>query len=114
MYEFIDAALRTGLADPSRPGLGINDEQSNILKMVLAISTVVEGSGQSKIAYRLFESVREAADRTLHSGAIEIKSLPFLALVVRTIFVLCLLQRFGIINISARKKEKSGRGIEAY
>jgi hypothetical protein len=50
--------------------------------MVLAISTVVEGSGQSEIGYRIFESVREAADRTLHSEVIEIKSLPFLVLVV--------------------------------
>jgi hypothetical protein len=50
--------------------------------MVLAISTVVEGSGQSDIGSRLFESVREAADRALHSETIEIKSLPFLALVV--------------------------------
>ena len=83
MYDYIDAPLRTGLANnTSAPGKGINDEQSYVLKMVLAISTVVEGSGQSEIGYRIFESVREAADRTLHSEVIEIKSLPFLVLVV--------------------------------
>jgi hypothetical protein len=49
--------------------------------MVLAISTVTEGGGQSEIGYRLFESVRDLADRSLHSEAIEINSLPFLVLV---------------------------------
>lgn len=82
LYEFVGAAVRTGLSDPSIPGRIITDEDSCILKLVLANATLVESSGQSEIAYRLFESVREAADRTLHSEAIEIKSLPFLVLVV--------------------------------
>jgi hypothetical protein len=81
LYQFIDAALRTGLASASTPK-GVVDEESCILKLVLACATLVEGSGHSEVAYRLFESVREAADRTLHSEVIEIKSLPFLALVV--------------------------------
>lgn len=83
LYEFIHAAVRTGLSNPSVPGKGITDENSCLLKLVLACATLVEGSGQSEIAYRLFESVREVADRILHSEAIEIKSLPFLVLVVR-------------------------------
>lgn len=109
MYEFIDAALRTGLATTTGPGKGILDEQSCILKMVLAISTVVEGSGQSEIGYRLFESVRDAADRTLHNEVIEIKSLPFLVLVV------------GPQVVSSRQwqlfpqsKEKDGRGGKGF
>lgn len=53
-----------------------------MLKMVLACATIVEGSGRSDIGTRLFESVKEAADRTLHSETIEVKSLPFLTLVV--------------------------------
>jgi hypothetical protein len=82
LYEFIDAALRTGLANATAPGKGINDEQSCVLKMVLASATVTEGSGQSEIGSRLFESVRVVADRLLHSQVIEVKSLPFLVLVV--------------------------------
>lgn len=81
LYEFIDAAIRTGLANPAAPK-GIRDKQSCLLKMILAISTVLEGNGQSEIGYRLFESVRETADRYLHSEAIEITSLPFLVLIV--------------------------------
>jgi hypothetical protein len=82
-YKFIAAAVRNGLANPSMPGKGVVDRDSCILKLVLACATLVEGSGQSEIAYRLFESIREVADRTLHSEDIEIKNLPFLALVVR-------------------------------
>jgi hypothetical protein len=93
LYEFVDAAVRTGLADPSNPK-GIHDVQSCTLKMVLAVSTVVEGDGQSKIGFRLFESVRGTADRLLHSETIETKSLPFLVLVV---------SQFHRLNAARRK-----------
>jgi hypothetical protein len=89
LYDFIDAALRTNLANPNTPGKGIYDEQSLVLKMVLACAAVVEGNGQSDIGYRLFESVREAADRILHGEAIEVKSLPLLVLVVSQRFPIC-------------------------
>lgn len=81
LYEFVDAAMRTGLADPANPQ-GIRDLDSCILKTILAISTVVEGDGRSEIGFRLFETVRSAADQSLHSEIIDIKSLPFLVLVV--------------------------------
>ena len=90
LYAFIGAALQTGLANPDGPGKGVQDEQSLVLKMVLACATVVEGNGQSEIGYRLFESVREAADRILHSEAIEVKNLPLLVLVVGQNFVFLL------------------------
>jgi hypothetical protein len=61
---------------------GIKDENTNVLKMVLAIALTVEGSGQSDIGNRLFESVKGAADAILHSESVSIKSLPLLALVV--------------------------------
>jgi hypothetical protein len=82
LYEFISAALRTGLASTNGPGQGVYDEQSLVLKMVLACAAAVEGNGQSEIGFRLFESVREAADKILHGEAIEVKSLPLLVLVV--------------------------------
>lgn len=94
LYDFIDAALRNGLASTNGPGKGINDEGSCVLKLVLACATLVESSGQSEIAYRLFESVREAADRTLHSETIEIKNLPFLVLVVSSLALYHLFSNF--------------------
>ncbi|TVY35865.1 putative transcriptional regulatory protein [Lachnellula occidentalis] len=81
IFNFLNAAFRTGLASTTDAGKGINDEQSIILKMVLANAAVVEGDGQSGIGNRLFESVKEIADRYLHREAVEIKNLPFLTLV---------------------------------
>ena len=81
LYDYVNAAMRHGLANPSAPQ-GINDEQSNVLKLVLACAMVAEGSGESDVGHRLFESVRETADQALHSAVIDIRSLPFLVLVV--------------------------------
>ena len=79
----MDAAFKNGFAHDKRfPPQGILDGQTCLLKMILAISLILEGNGQSEIGYRLFESVREKADRALHSEVIEIRSLPFLVLVV--------------------------------
>ncbi|KAH8770608.1 hypothetical protein BGZ57DRAFT_942737 [Hyaloscypha finlandica] len=88
LFDFMDAALRTNIANPNTPGKGVYDEQSLVLKMVLACAAVVEGNGQSEIGYRLFESVREAADRILHGEAIEVKSLPLLVVVVLALYAL--------------------------
>jgi len=82
VYNFLNAAFRTGLASTTEPGRGIHDEQSLVLKMVLASAAVVEGDGQSELGNQLFESVKEIADRYLHREAVEIKNLPFLTLVV--------------------------------
>lgn len=81
IFEFIDAAVRNGLATSNNPQ-GINDINSCSLKTIMAISMIVEGSGQSDLAYRLFESVREPADRALHDEFVDVKCLPFLVLVV--------------------------------
>ncbi|THV44094.1 hypothetical protein BGAL_0736g00020 [Botrytis galanthina] len=80
LFEFIDAAVRNGLATSNNPQ-GINDINSCMLKTIMAISMITEGSGQSDLAFRLFESVREPADRALHDEFVEFKSLPFLVLV---------------------------------
>lgn len=89
LYDFVDAAYRNGLRNSNSEG-PIRDEQTCVLKMVLACSTLTEGHGQSEIAYSLFESVREAADRILHGEVIEVKDLPFLVLVVSLCFFFCI------------------------
>lgn len=81
LYEFLESAYRNGLANGTTPGKGINDEQSLVLKMVIACATATEGSGQSEIAYRLFESIRVVADRKLHSEIVDLKDFPFLVLI---------------------------------
>lgn len=79
----MDVVFKNGFAHDKRfPSQGILDDQTCLLKMILAISLILEGNGQSEMGFRLFESVREKADRALHSENIEIKTLPFLVLVV--------------------------------
>jgi hypothetical protein len=84
LFRFMEAAVRQGLiaTDAAPPNQGIKDENTNVLKMVLAIALTVEGSGQSDTGNRLFESVKGAADAILHSESVSIKSLPQLVLVV--------------------------------
>lgn len=83
LYSFLEAVQRTGLAQMSLPGSDcINDLNTNILKLILACALMVEGSGQSEIGARLFESVREAVDIVLHSGSFDIKDLPLPVLCV--------------------------------
>ena len=60
----------------------IRDLDSCVLKLVLASASITENSGHSDIGNSLFESVRETADRMLHTEAIDVKSIPFLVLVV--------------------------------
>ena len=84
LFRFMEAAVRQGLmtADAAPANQGIKDENTNVLKMVLAIALTVEGSGQSDTGNRLFESVKGAADAILHGESASIKSLPLLVLVV--------------------------------
>jgi hypothetical protein len=84
LFRFMEAAVRQGLmaADAAPANQGIKDENTTVLKMVLAIALTVEGSGQSDTGNRLFESVKGAADAILHSESVSIKSLPLLVLVV--------------------------------
>lgn len=83
LYGFLEAAQRSGLArlDKSSPD-AIKDTNTNILKLVLACASTVEGSGQSELGARMFESVREAVDLVIHSGNFDIKDLPLLVLCV--------------------------------
>lgn len=87
LYDFVNAALRNGLANPNDNKKGCMDEKSILLKMIVACAAVVEGSGKSELAYRLFENVRGATDKLFHSETIEVKSLPLLALVVSLLFM---------------------------
>lgn len=82
LYRFLDAAVRNGLIGEQSKPEGINDENSHVLKMVLANALTVEGSGQSEMGNRLFQSVKVAADDLMRSENIDVRGLPLLALVV--------------------------------
>lgn len=76
LYEQAESASRTNV----RPQL--DNIQTYVLKLVLACSLATESNGESQIGHRLFESVREIADRSLHGVSIDVKRFPMLILVV--------------------------------
>ncbi|KUL84464.1 hypothetical protein ZTR_06147 [Talaromyces verruculosus] len=59
LYNFLEAATRTGLTQTQLPGLdGLQDDDSLNLKMILATTLVLEGGGQSTLARQLFDTVK--------------------------------------------------------
>ncbi|RAQ44279.1 fungal specific transcription factor domain protein [Aspergillus flavus] len=59
LYTFMEAATRTGFAQRALPGSdGLQDDNTNLIKMILATTLVVEGGGQSELGQRLYLSVK--------------------------------------------------------
>ncbi|KAI9804259.1 MAG: hypothetical protein M1833_007066 [Piccolia ochrophora] len=80
LYTFIETAARTGLTQCGLPGAdSVDDDDTSILKAVLAAAITMEGSGQSDLGKRLFESVRDVADRRLWGFEVDMKGLELLA-----------------------------------
>lgn len=70
LYRFIEAAYRTGLMRQGLPGAdAIEDEDTNILKLMLATALTVEACGRSELGQRLFEYVQPAIDNMLLGNA---------------------------------------------
>ncbi|EKV05309.1 Fungal specific transcription factor, putative [Penicillium digitatum PHI26] len=66
LYTFMEAATRTGFAQRGFPGSdGLYDESSIILKLILATTLVVEGSGQSELGQRLYLDVKPSIESKL-------------------------------------------------
>ncbi|PYH41820.1 transcription factor domain-containing protein [Aspergillus saccharolyticus JOP 1030-1] len=63
LYTFMEAATRTGFAQRGLPGTdGLHDDNTLLLKMILAITLVIEGGGQSELARRLYLNVKPVAE----------------------------------------------------
>ncbi|KAI9749098.1 MAG: hypothetical protein M4579_007005 [Chaenotheca gracillima] len=81
LYKFMGGATRSGFVQLGREGAdGISDDDTNVLKLVLANALMVEGGGQSELATRLFESVKRAADKRIWGGEIDLKGLSIFVL----------------------------------
>ena len=82
LYRFMEAAHRSGLMQQGLPGAdSIEDEDTNILKMVMATAMTVEASGRSDLGRRMFEFVHPAIDKLL-LGNVGIKGIRLLVLTV--------------------------------
>jgi hypothetical protein len=85
LYRFMEAAHRTGLMQQGMPGAdAIDDEDTNILKLLLATAMTVEGSGRSELGQRLFEFVQPAVENTL-LGNCGVKAIRMLVMAVSLI-----------------------------
>jgi hypothetical protein len=82
LYTFIDAAARTGLMQAGLPGAdAIQDDDTNLLKMILAIAFTLDGNGHSEPGLRMFENVRPVVEG-ISTAPADIRGVQMLGLVV--------------------------------
>ncbi|CAI6249123.1 unnamed protein product [Periconia digitata] len=80
LFRFVEAASKAGLMQRGLPGAdAIEDEQTNILKLVLATALILEGGGKSALGAKLYQNTRKILDRTL-SDPVDLTSIRILAL----------------------------------
>jgi hypothetical protein len=82
LYTFMEAATRTGFAQHGLPGAdGLTDDNSVLLKIILATTLVVEAGGQSELGQRLFLNVKPVIESKLWEPH-DIKNIQLFAIVV--------------------------------
>ena len=87
LYTYIEAALRTGFTQMHLPGAqSIEDEDTNLTKMVLAIGLVLEGDGKSQTADAIYESMKPIISEKI-MGPADMKGVFLLVLTVRVQFL---------------------------
>ena len=87
LYTYIEAALRTGFTQIHLPGAqSIEDEDTNLTKMVLAIGLVLEGDGKSQTADAIYESMKPIISEKI-MGPADMKGVFLLVLTVRVLFL---------------------------
>jgi hypothetical protein len=83
LFTFVEAAARSGLMQGALPGSdAMMDDQISVLKLVLAITLVLEGRGKDPLGEKLFANVHAVVDRCL-SEPVSLHGITLLALTVR-------------------------------
>ena len=91
LFSFVEAAARSGLMQGGLPGAdAIMDDRTSVLKLVLAITLILEGKGKDPLGEKLFENVHKVVERSL-SEPVSLQGITLLVLTVsmQTIFGLC-------------------------
>ena len=82
LYSFMNAAVRTGFANKAFPGTdALQDDNTSLLKMVLAIALAVEGSGRSDLGHYLYMAMKPLIELRLW-GPVDIKTIKLFTLAV--------------------------------
>ncbi|KAF2632251.1 hypothetical protein BU25DRAFT_406793 [Macroventuria anomochaeta] len=80
LFSFVEAAAQSGLMQGAMPGAdSIMDDQTSVLKLVLAITLVMEGGGKDPLGEKLFENVQKVIERIL-SEPVSLQSISLLTL----------------------------------
>lgn len=85
MYSFLETMKRIGFLQKSvEQGESFGDDETLVLKMILATASTVENGGQSEIGRALFENVRRISNLQDRLGRpANVKNLQILAVTVR-------------------------------
>ena len=82
LFSFVEAAARSGLMQSALPGAdAIMDDQTSALKLILAITLVLEGRGKDPLGEKLFDNVHKVVEKTL-SEPVRLQGINLLALTV--------------------------------
>jgi hypothetical protein len=82
LFTFMEAARRSGLMEASLPGAdAIHDEQTNSLKLIVAIALTLEASGKSDLGRRLWDAVKSPIE-TIGFNPPDVRGLQMLVLAV--------------------------------
>jgi hypothetical protein len=66
LFTFVEAAARSGLMQGALPGPDtMMDDQISVLKLVLAITLVLEGGGKDSLGEKLFANVHKIIEKSL-------------------------------------------------
>lgn len=82
LYTFMEAAHRTRLVEVSFPGAdSISDDQTVLLKLVLATALILEGSGKSELGTAMFQSIRPNIEAIM-LNSVNVRGIKMLTLTV--------------------------------
>lgn len=111
LYKFIQASLRSGFGNPALPGADtIDDEETTVLKLILAITLTVEGHGRSEFGQRFFDAAKPAVDLKLVT-ALDVKSVVLTVLTVRIpLIVKCATDQVHRLPFISRRMRKHKHG----
>lgn len=106
LYTFMEAAMRTGLMHRGLGGAdGLEDDSTNLIKLVLATTLIVEGGGESELGRRLYLCVKPVIESKIWE-TLDVKTIQLLGLMVSPIQVLACAyaDRIGNLSLSHRRR----------
>lgn len=108
LYTWMEAAVRNGFVQTHMPGPdSIDDEDTKILKLILATGLIVEGCGKSDLGKRMYRYVQPSVDALLlgHAGFKGIRMLSIaVCLPTYSVLVPLLIKYAGNVRVPLRQR----------